>query len=281
MSSLTVAAINLDLRSHTGLQSTLGTVRSAADSGAELIVLPECAVLTILGEHPEVSERETPAFLAGFSEEWVMCLSGLARELKATIVGGSVFERSAGGIQNVCPIIFPDGAVHRVAKNRLTTYEKEIWNLTPGVGLASFVEPPIGIAICYDSEFPEAGRALAESGAKLICVPAFTEGRRGFQRVRWSCQARAIENQVYVAHASLVGSLGREPVPEAYGSSAILCPSIEPFPESAVLAETALNEPGIAVAQLAFAMLDEVRQRGDVRNWNDRQPLEWQVRKPD
>src|SRR3569832_94081 len=125
-----------------------------------------------------------------------------------------------------------------------------MWQRVPGQNLIRMHDSRLGVTICYDSEFPESGRALAEEGVLVQCVPAFTETQRGFQRVRWSCRARAIENQNFVVHASLVGSLGREPAPSTYGSSAILTPSIEPFPIEAVLAETELGEEGVIVADL-------------------------------
>jgi predicted amidohydrolase len=59
-----------------------------------------------------------------------------------------------------------------------------------------------------------------------------------------------VENQVFVLHASLVGDIGREPVPESYGSSAIIAPSMAPFPMEAILAETPLNEDALVVENL-------------------------------
>ena len=72
-----------------------------------------------------------------------------------------------------------------------------------------------------------------------------------------------------------VGSLGREPVPSTFGSAAIISPSHSPFPEGSVLAETRLNEEGLAVAELDFDALRESRESGDVRNWHDRSPVTW------
>jgi len=134
------------------------------------------------------------------------------------------------------------------------------------------------VTVCYDCEFPESSRVLAESGMLVQVVPAFTETRHGFGRVRWSCHARAIENQLFVVHASLVGSLGREPVVSAVGSSAVLTPPIEPFPPGAVLAETDFGVEGVALAEIDFATLLKAREGGDVRNWNDRNRGDWTVR---
>jgi predicted amidohydrolase len=181
-----------------------------------------------------------------------------------------------GQIRNVCHVVDSRGE-HTTAqeKVKLTTYEREVWKIAPGRGLSTLPDQQTSVLICYDSEFPEAGRALAERGVLLFCVPAFTETMHGFHRVRHSCHARAIENQVFVVHSSLVGSLGREPVPNAVGSSAILAPSFEPFPANGVLAETTMNEEEIAVAKLDFNALRKAREEGDVRNWHDRDAEWW------
>jgi predicted amidohydrolase len=131
-------------------------------------------------------------------------------------------------------------------------------------------DPPLGVAVCYDIEFPACAETLTESGCLALAVPAFTETMRGFQRVRWCAQARATERQVFVLHASLVGSLNREPVPTTYGSSAILTPSVLPFPETAILAETPMNQEAVAVADLDWESLLAARESDDVRNWHDR-----------
>jgi len=283
MDTLTVAAVNWKLGSSPPGGDPIEAIAAAAErainEGARLCVLPESVILELLRDQPDRPEEESPAYLSRYADDWAQTFASLAGRTGAAIVAGSIFERCLGGFRNVCPIALPDGRVEMAAKCRLTTYEREVWNLVPGEDLATFANPPLGVAICYDSEFPEAVRGLAEAGAQMICIPAFTEGRRGFQRVRWCAQASAVANQIFVLHASLVGGLGREPAVQAWGSSAVLCPSHEPFPESAVLAETELNRAGTALATLHFDALERCRSEGDVRNWHDRSPSAWPVRR--
>jgi predicted amidohydrolase len=245
----------------------------AADVGAEWLVLPELPILELLSLEPHISETDAVDFLLDYAETYEQTLAIYARAFGIQVVGGSHFRRELG-LLNTCSVVERAGT-RRQPKNNLTRYEREPWGLDQGIGLTSFDDPRIGVLICYDSEFPEAARSLALGGVEVLFVPAFTESRHGFQRVRWCCQARAIENQIFVVHASLVGGLGREPVVTTYGSSAILAPSHEPFPESAVLAETPLNQEGIAVAELDFEELARCRQGGDVQNWNDRDSSTW------
>ena len=61
--------------------------------------------------------------------------------------------------------------------------------------------------ICYDSEFPELARHLVDQGAFLLFVPFCTDERQGYLRVRYCCQARAVENQCYVVISGNVGNL--------------------------------------------------------------------------
>lgn len=266
-------------------------VEQAHDLQVELLVLPELPVLELLGLFPDVAEERVPSVLGVFSERYEDELFALSSSAGMTIVGGSFFRIRDGDFHNVCITVEP--ATTEVAgvsgsgfvtqegvyqeKVNLTTYEREVWRLSPGKGLSRYANPRLGVTICYDAEFPEAVRALAETGTEVLAVPSFTETQHGHQRVRWCCQARAVENQIFVLHATLVGNLGREPVPGTFGSAAVLCPSIEPFPVSAVLAETALNEPGLAVADLDFDMLAECRRGGAVRNWADRHKGDWTV----
>lgn len=242
---------------------------------AELVVLPELPVLELVHLFPELAEEDVPWALAReFGEAYESQVRAIALEHETIVVGGSHFVQREDRIYNVCLTV--DGRTGHEARQekvKLTTYERETWRLAAGEsGLVRQPDDWLGVTICYDSEFPESGRTLAERGALVQCVPAFTETRRGFQRVRWCSHARAVENQVFVVHSSLVGSLGREPVPAAVGTSAIICPSVEPFPESAVLMETPWNGEGFAVGRVEFAELEQARSEGEVRNWSDRSP---------
>lgn len=280
-----VAAVNWRIRPVQGVQEFLQhreeLVQRALDRGAQLVVLPELHVLELLSSRPDLSEREGIAWLADLEADLEWTPQG------AVVVDGSqpVWRGEGKGrcLLNVCKVRIPSAGVLEQPKLVLTQYERKDWGMKPGDGLSWFEvgdhKPAVraGVTVCYDCEFPDSGRELAEEGVQVQVVPAFTETRYGFQRVRWSCQARAVENQVFVIHASLTGSLGREPVPQATGSSAVLCPSIEPFPVSAVLAETPQDEEGIAVAELDFAMQEHARSHGDVRNWQDRYAADWRV----
>lgn len=248
--------------------------------GANLVVLPElpCLECVVLDENCDMTTM--PGALADlFEPEWHR-FSTLAIDHQCTLVGGSYFRRTDQGVVNTAVMAFPDGKLCLdIPKVVMTQFESIEWEVTPGRGLR-VLPKNLGVTVCYDSEFPEAGRILAESGACVQCVPAYTETRHGFTRVRGSCLARAIENQVVVVHSSLVGSLGMEPVPLAVGSSAIMVPPVDPFPEDGLLSETPWNEESVAFAEVDLADLQYARQHGDVRNWNDRHAGDWSLTEP-
>jgi predicted amidohydrolase len=251
-------------------------VTLAHDGKAQVLVLPELHVLELLHLQPKVSERNAAKYLAQYApaiEQWIDRISDLSG---LVIVGGSYFKETPDGIKNVCATGIPGGATIFSEKNNLTRYEQDVWEITPGKGLARLPHS-MGVTICYDAEFPEAARALAEQNMLVQCVPSWTETQRGFQRVRWSCLARAIENTTFVVQSVLIGDLEREPVPASFGSAAIMAPSIEPFPEQAILGETPMNQEGIVIADLDLNDLMKARSTGEVRNWQDRNQGTWSV----
>jgi predicted amidohydrolase len=80
---------------------------------------------------------------------------------------------------------------------------------TPGDGLviARMGKRRIGLAICYDIEFPEISRGLARAGAEMICAP--TANMAPFAQVCTTLvRARALENGVAVVYANIAGQDG-------------------------------------------------------------------------
>ncbi|MCU7372935.1 hypothetical protein PEC18_19285 [Paucibacter sp. O1-1] len=91
----------------------------------------------------------------------------------------------------------PDGQRFTQDKLTLTGFERACGVIEAGDALHVFdtAHGRIGVAICYDSEFPLYARALREAGVRLL-VPSCTDTPAGATRVRVGCQARALENQL-------------------------------------------------------------------------------------
>jgi hypothetical protein len=106
---------------------------------------------------------------------------------------------------------------------------------------------------------------MAEAGAEILFVPSCTDGREGFCRVRYCAQARAIENQIYVAVTGTVGNLPLVPYMAAnYGQAAILTPSDYFFARDGIAAEGTINQEQMVFADVDLDLLDEQRVNGSV-----------------
>lgn len=245
-------------------------VAESKSVNAEWLVLPEFHAFELLNLAPTLREQEISRWLAErwrtLSDETVR----LANTYRVNLIGGSSICEKEYGFANVIPVALADGRTFEIPKFHMTQYEANALKLMGGNAAQEISDTSWGAVICYDVEFPNAVRWHVENGALVVGVPTFTETQFGVNRVRWCAQARAVEMQCYVVQSSLVGSLGREPVPNALGSSAILTPSLEGFPENGILAETPSNQEAIAVADLDMEKIVNCRKSGDVRNWDDR-----------
>ena len=91
-------------------------------------------------------------------------------------------------------------------KIHVTPDEQKFWGLSQGSQVKTFDTDcgRIGILICYDVEFPELSRLMADQGMQILFVPFNTDTQNAYNRVRICAQARAIENECYVAIAGSV-----------------------------------------------------------------------------
>lgn len=254
-------------------QQVTGLIETAADYGVKLIVFPEyftLQLLTLTGtDRPLIDAIHA---LAAHEAALIEMMTGLARAHRLYIVAGSIPHQSENGdIRNLCHVFGPDGARGSQAKLHITRFEQE-WHVRPGDRLTIFDTSfgKLAVAICYDVEFPEYVRAAARAGATVLAVPSCTDDRQGFLRVRYCAQARAIENTMYVIHASTVGSLPMVPeVSLNYGQAAIYTPSDFAFARDGILAEGIPNQETMIVAELNLETLSAARDNGTVRPLRD------------
>ena len=255
-----------------------GLVETAADYKARLVVLPEYFTLQLLalGDIRQAVARQVRE-LTRWIPDYRALLGGLARDHGMYVVGGSIpseSESKAGTYCNQCFVFSPTGGDAYQRKLHLTRWESEEWGFVAGRRLRVF-DTAIGrfaVAICYDVEFPEIARAAARRGAEMLIVPSCTDDRQGFLRVRYCAQARAIENQMYVIHASTVGSLPSVPaVSLNYGQASILTPSDFSFARDGIQVEGVPNQESILFADLDLDLLRESRESGTVLPLRDSQ----------
>lgn len=274
-----VAAIQHGLRGIADPEEFRGQVaelvRAAASYGCDFIVLPEMFTMQLLSAEPT---RLPPSAAMDRIATFTDWFTGFMRELavghRVNIVAGTHFARhDGGGMRNVAHVFLRDGAMHRRDKIHPTPSEASVWGIEGGdnVDVIETDCGPVGVLICYDAEFPELARRQADQGALLLLVPFCTDDRRGYLRVRYCCHARAIENQVHVVMAGVVGNLPNvENMDIHYAESAVLTPCDMPFARDGIAAEAPPNVETIVIADLSLDDLLAARRDGAVRNLADR-----------
>jgi len=148
---------------------------------------------------------------------------------------------------------------------------KKLLNVFPEGQICVEVNGKVGILICYDVEFPEVGRIMAEQGLEILFVPFLTDTQNGYNRVRHCAQARAIENECYVAIAGSVGNLPRvNNMDIQYAQSAVFSPSDFSFPTNTIVSEATPNTEMTLIVDVNLDLLKELHLNGSVRNLKDR-----------
>jgi predicted amidohydrolase len=247
----------------------------AADYNADFVTFPELITLQLLSiENEELSPVNSIRMLSQYTPQVKELFSRLAVHYNINIIAGShPTEQANGDIHNVCYVCLRDGSIHEQEKIHPTPSERTVWNITGGDTAATIQTDcgPIGVMICYDSEFPEVARHLTDQGALILFVPFCTDVREGYLRVRYCSQARAIENQCYVVLSGNVGNLpGVNNFDIQYGQSCILTPSDFPFARDGIAADSTPNIETVLFADLHLESLARARNAGAVQNLKDR-----------
>ncbi len=198
-----VAAVQMDIKileKEKNLEKIFDCFESAAQSGAGIVVFPECALtgycFTSLEEAAPVAES-----VPGPASE---ALAAAAKKLDCTAVVG-MLERDGDRIYNAAVVVTPQGIAGTFRKLHL-----------PYLGIDRFVtlgDKPfpvfetthgkIGINICFDCSFPEAGRVLKLKGIQLLAIA--TNWPIGSDSWQHTPKVRAAENHFHVVAADRVG----------------------------------------------------------------------------
>jgi predicted amidohydrolase/GNAT superfamily N-acetyltransferase len=245
----------------------------ASDYKSDFVLFPELLTTQLLSfvdeKRPGLAARE----LTRFTDHIIEFFRDQAIRYNVNIIGGSHFTMQDDRVYNVSYLFRRDGTVESQYKIHITPSERRWWGVQPGSEPKVFDTDRgrIGINICYDVEFPELTRFMVDKGAQIIFVPYCTDERHGFTRVRICSQARAIENQVYVAMAGTTGnipSVGNMDI--QYGQSAIFTPSDFPFSRDGIAAITDENAEMIVLADVDLEVLRRTRFNGTVTPLRDR-----------
>lgn len=243
-------------------------VAEAAGHGAQLLAMPEYAPMEMAtGDAPNVAAELARA--VALAPAALAAARAVARRHGVFLLPGTLPFEDAGEIRNRAPLIAPDGRVAFQDKHVMTRFEAEQWGVSPGVAPGVFATPwgRIGIAVCFDCEFPGLVRAQVEAGVWLVLAPSCTDTLHGFNRVRLAARARAMENQCFVAMTPTVGlAPGLAALDANRGYAAVYCPVDRGFPEDGVIARGALDAAQWLYADLDPARIAAVRETGAVFN---------------
>lgn len=249
---------------------------------SDFALFPEYFNAPLMAENNHLSEPLAIRELAKHTETIVQKFSELSISYNINIITGSMPEVKDGVLYNVGYLCRRDGTMERYEKLHITPNEAKVWGLQGGSHLQSFDTDcgKIGILICYDSEFPELSRILADDGMDILFVPFLTDTQNGYSRVRNCAQARAIENECYVAIAGSVGNLPNvKNMDIQYAQSMVFTPCDFAFPSTGIKAEATPNTEMILIADVDISMLRELNQFGSVRNLKDRRLDLFELRK--
>lgn len=261
MSAVKVAAIQM----RTGMEPARNVadfealVREAASAGAAYVQSPEMTGL-LVRDKAKLMQHIAPEA----EDALVRRAAELARELAIHLhVGSTAIARADGKVANRSFLFSPDG-------ERLATYDKihmfdvdldngESWRESstyePGKAtrVAQLPFANLGMAVCYDLRFPQLFRAQALAGAHVLSVPAAFTRQTGEAHWHVLLRARAIENGAFLVAAAQGGK--HEDGRETFGHSMI----VDPW--GRILAEADHDEPGVVIAEIDLAAVDQARRK--------------------
>jgi len=249
---------------------------------SDFALFPEFFNAPLMAKDNHLGTSDAIRELAQHTQAIVQKFSEFSISYNINIISGSMPEMIDGRLYNVGYLCRRDGTMERYEKLHVTPDEAKVWGMQGGTQLRTFDTDcgKIGVLICYDSEFPELSRLLAEEGMDILFVPFLTDTQNGYSRVRHCAQSRAIENECYVAIAGSVGNLPNvQNMDIQFAQSMVFTPCDFSFPSNGIKAEATPNTEMILIADVDIDLLRELNQFGAVRNLKDRRIDLFELRK--
>lgn len=278
--------IQWQMRVYRNLDDVMEQVEYFVDTvsryNADFVLFPEFFNAPLMSEYNHLTESGAIRELAKFTKPIVQKLSEFAISYNINIISGSMPEIKDGNLFNAGYLCRRDGTMERYEKIHVTPDEKKVWGLQGGSDFTTFDTDcgKIGVLICYDVEFPELSRIMATEGMDILFVPYLTDTQNAFSRVRNCAQARAVENECYVAIAGSVGNLPKVANMDIqYAQSMVFTPCDFAFPATGIKAEATPNTEMILVVDVDVDLLRELNEFGAVTNLRDRRTDMFTLRK--
>jgi len=248
-------------------------VDAVSDYQSNFALFPELFNAPLMAAYNHLSEADAMRKLAQYTEPLHQKFMEFAVSYNINIITGSMPLIEDNKLYNVGFLCRRDGSWERYEKLHITPTEASAWGMQGGDEIKVFDTDSgkIGVLICYDVEFPEVSRMMADQGMKILFVPFLTDTQNGYIRVRNCAMARAIENECYVAIAGSVGNLPKvNNMDIQFAQSAVFTPSDFAFPTNGIKAEATPNTEMTLIVDVDLDLLKELHSFGSVRNLRDR-----------
>lgn len=256
-------------------------VDSVSGYKSDFLLFPEFFNTPLLHPYNHLPEMEAMRKLAELTPEIVEKIQSYAVSYNVNIISGTMPILEDNKLYNASYMCHRSGKTDEFRKIHITPNERKYYGMVGGdkIKVIDTDCGKVGILICYDVEFPELSRIYAEQGMQILFVPFLTDTQNGYTRVRHCAQARAIENECYVAIAGCVGNLPKvNNMDIQFAQSAVFTPSDFAFPTNAVKAETTPNTEMMLVVDVDLHLLDELHHFGTVKILQDRRKDLYEVR---
>lgn len=240
---------------------------------ADFVIFPEYINAPLMAAYNHLSEAEAIRKLAGYTKRMRNTFTELAISYNINVITGSMPEVRNGELYNVGHLCKRNGETEKYEKIHITPSEVSVWGMKGGSQIKTFDTDAgrVGILICYDVEFPELARLLAMQGLDILFVPFMTDTQNAYSRVRNCAQARAIENECYVAVAGSVGNLPKvHNMDIQFAQSVVFTPCDFSFPTTGIKAEATPNTEKILIVDVDLGLLKELHLKGTVQILKDR-----------
>lgn len=245
----------------------------AAGGKADFVLFPELISNQLMSIGSGRRPADAVRALAAHAPRYLDFFSRVAVKHNVNIVGGSQFTLEGDRLFNVAYLFRRDGTIEQQQKLHVTAEERRWWGVEPGSGFRVFDTDrgKVAILTSYDVQFPELARIATGEGAKILFVPFSVEDRSGYLRVRYCCQARAVENNVFVVASGSTGNLPFVAHADThYAQSGIFTPLDYSFARDGIAGESTPNVETTVIADVDLDLLGKNRYDGMVQPWGDR-----------
>jgi predicted amidohydrolase len=159
-------------------------LRRAAESGSQIVVLPELFATGPPRPHEdpvgiaEPSDGPTAVWLAAMATRYELA------------VAGTFLEEVDGKLYNRLLLAMPGGGWFRYAKRKLDSSERE--HLTPGseTNVADTALGRLGLSVCMDASDQKMAAGLAASSVRAVLFPHATLATRVLSRAVFAWESR-------------------------------------------------------------------------------------------